>query len=118
MLKKKSPSFSMQRKFVIKSHQNACRESQGSDLNKETLPQLVNLLGYTRSQLVDFFAEIGERSYRAEQVMKWIHQHGVTDFSLMNNLSKSLREQLSKRAHLDILPCVKEQKSHDGTIKW
>ena len=42
-----------------------------------------NLLGMTQAQLCDYFKSIGEKPFRATQVMKWIYQHGVTDFEKM-----------------------------------
>ena len=48
-----------------------------------------NLLGMTQSQLADYFKSIGEKPFRSTQVIKWIYQHGVTDFEQMTNLSKS-----------------------------
>ena len=48
----------------------------------------VNLLGMTRAQLEAFFGEIGEKKFRAQQVMKWMHHQGVRDFQAMTNLGK------------------------------
>ncbi|HEY4713317.1 MAG TPA: hypothetical protein VIH30_03615, partial [Aquirhabdus sp.] len=56
----------------------------------------VNLLGMTRKELETYFETIGEKKFRAAQVMKWIHQLGVTDFNEMTNLAGSLREKLSR----------------------
>ena len=53
---------------------------------KEAITERVNLLGLTRVQLTAFFADIGEKPFRAQQVMKWIHHHGVLDFEQMTNL--------------------------------
>lgn len=52
----------------------------------------VNLLGLTQPQLESFFESIGEKRFRAGQVMKWIHHFGVDDFDAMSNLGKALRE--------------------------
>ena len=57
-----------------------------------------NLLGMTQAQLADYFKSIGEKPFRATQVIKWIYQHSVTDFEQMTNLSKSLRDKLSLNA--------------------
>jgi 23S rRNA (adenine2503-C2)-methyltransferase len=51
----------------------------------------VNLLGLTRHQLEIFFTDLGEKRFRAQQVMKWIHHRGVRDFEEMTDLSQSLR---------------------------
>ena len=78
----------------------------------------VNLLGMTRAQLEDFFAELGEKRFRAQQVMKWIHHRGVRDFSLMTDLSQPLRARLAEIA--DALPpeITEQHDSQDGTRKW
>ncbi len=62
--------------------------------------------------------ELGERSFRAGQVFRWIHQRGATSFEEMTDLSKALRAKLEARA--EIVPLVKdlEQRSVDGTIKY
>jgi 23S rRNA (adenine2503-C2)-methyltransferase len=77
-----------------------------------------NLLGMTRAQLEDFFLGIGEKRFRAQQVMKWIHHQGVRDFAAMSNLSRDLRERLSAVA--EVRPPVVESQhdSADGTRKW
>ena len=60
----------------------------------------VNLLGLSRQQLEDFFTDLGEKRFRAQQVMKWMHHQGVVDFAAMSNLGKSLREKLETLAML------------------
>ena len=77
-----------------------------------------NLLGLDRSGLEDFFESIGEKKFRATQLMKWIHQLGVTDFQQMNNLSKDLRNQLSETSCIQNLHVAKDMLSKDGTRKW
>ncbi|MFV2004014.1 MAG: 23S rRNA (adenine(2503)-C(2))-methyltransferase RlmN [Gammaproteobacteria bacterium] len=77
-----------------------------------------NLLGLDRAALEDYFVSIGEKKFRATQVMKWIHQMGVVDFQEMNNLSKDLREQLVRSACIQNLQISKDQISSDGTRKW
>jgi len=77
-----------------------------------------NLLGLDRAGLEAFFESIGEKKFRATQVMKWIHQLGVTDFQEMNNLSKALRNQLAETCCVQNLHIAKDQISSDGTRKW
>ena len=77
-----------------------------------------NLLDLDRAGLETFFAELGEKSFRVPQVLKWIYQFGVQDFSEMTNLSKSLREKLASLAEIRLPEVVSEHRSHDGTIKW
>lgn len=77
-----------------------------------------NLLGLDRAGLESFFESIGEKKFRATQVMKWIHQMGVTDFQQMNNLSKDLRNRLSETSCIQNLHVAKDLISKDGTRKW
>jgi len=78
----------------------------------------VNLLGLTREGLEDYFQARGERPFRAVQLLKWIHQQRVSEFSQMTNLSKDLRERLGREAEVALPPIVSTHKSVDGTIKW
>lgn len=78
----------------------------------------VNLLGLDRAGLEAFFATIGEKKFRATQVMKWIHQLGVVDFQEMNNLSKELRKQLAESSCVQNIQVTRDQISKDGTRKW
>jgi len=77
-----------------------------------------NLLNLDREGLEVFFADIGEKPFRATQVLKWIHQMGVSDFEQMTNLSKALRIRLADIAEVRLPEIVLEQKSDDGTYKW
>jgi len=76
------------------------------------------LLGMTRVQLEHFFAEMGEKKFRAQQVMKWIHHQGVCDFQVMTNLGKTLRERLETLAEITPPGISSQQDSTDGTRKW
>ncbi len=77
-----------------------------------------NLLGMSYDMLEQFFAERGEKPFRARQVMQWIYQRNVTDFDEMTDLSKKLREQLHVDAEV-VLPRVQSRHdSDDGTVKW
>jgi 23S rRNA (adenine2503-C2)-methyltransferase len=78
----------------------------------------VNLLNLDQAGLQAFFTDIGEKAFRATQVMKWIYQFGVSDFDAMTNLGKPLREKLKQLAEIRVPEVVTEQYSEDGTIKW
>lgn len=78
----------------------------------------VNLLNFDRQGLQAYFTEIGEKPFRAAQLLKWIYQFGVDDFNAMSNLSKSLRKKLTEVAEIKLPEIVTEQHSDDGTIKW
>ncbi|MDY6979953.1 MAG: 23S rRNA (adenine(2503)-C(2))-methyltransferase RlmN [Pseudomonadota bacterium] len=78
----------------------------------------VNLLNLDQAGLQAFFAEQGEKAFRATQVMKWIYQFGVDEFGAMTNLAKGLREKLDQVAEIRPPQVVSEQRSEDGTVKW
>jgi 23S rRNA (adenine2503-C2)-methyltransferase len=78
----------------------------------------VNLLDLNRAGLEAFFASLGERPYRARQVLKWIYHQGVTDFDAMTDLSKDLRRRLGEVARIELPQVVAHQASRDGTHKW
>ncbi|MBT3144998.1 23S rRNA (adenine(2503)-C(2))-methyltransferase RlmN [Neptunomonas phycophila] len=77
-----------------------------------------NLLGMSPEQLDAFFAEQGEKRFRATQVLKWMHQHGADSFDEMTNISKVLRDKLSKVAEVREPEVVTQDISKDGTRKW
>ncbi len=78
----------------------------------------VNLLGLTRTQMEDFFVSIGEKKFRAAQVVKWIHQLGVDNFEEMSNVSKALRTKLANIAEIRPPEVIYKEFSNDGTRKW
>ncbi|GAB4344650.1 MAG: bifunctional tRNA (adenosine(37)-C2)-methyltransferase TrmG/ribosomal RNA large subunit methyltransferase RlmN [Gammaproteobacteria bacterium] len=78
----------------------------------------INLLDFDPSGLAGYFAELGEKPYRAQQVLKWIFHAGVVDFEAMTNLSKPLRARLSQSAAVALPRVVADQISEDGTRKW
>lgn len=78
----------------------------------------INLLNLPVQQLKDFFISMDEKSFRAEQLLKWVHQYGITDFDEMTNFSKSLRARLSEACTLSVPELVSEDVSNDGTQKW
>ena len=80
--------------------------------------QKVNLLGMSRAQLEKFFEDMGEKKFRAGQVMKWVHQFFVTDFAEMSNISGKLREKLEKIAEIKAPEVVHKNYSKDGSRKW
>ncbi len=78
----------------------------------------VNLLDFDLKGLTFFCASLGEKSFRATQLFRWIHQKGATDFEQMTDLAKPLRSKLAHTAHLQSLKIISQQESTDGTIKW
>ena len=79
---------------------------------------LVNLLDYDLPGLAAYFAELGEKPFRAKQVMRWMHHFGAADFAEMSDLAKSLREKLGQLATVTPPSMMAEQASADGTRKW
>jgi 23S rRNA (adenine2503-C2)-methyltransferase len=79
---------------------------------------MANLLDMNRKDMEDFFTSLGEKSFRASQVIQWIHQHGVNDVEAMTNLSKSMREMLRTENELHFPEVIAEEASVDGTRKW
>ena len=81
-------------------------------------PPRVNLMGLSRVQMEQYFLDIGEKKFRAQQVLKWIHHAGVTRIEDMTNLGKALREKLLEIAEVRPPEIVSQQDSSDGTRKW
>ena len=77
-----------------------------------------NLLNLDAAQLTDFFAEIGEKPFRAKQLLRWMHQRGEADFSNMSDLAKSLREKLAASATIEPPRIASDVTAADGTRKW
>ncbi|MDN6857587.1 23S rRNA (adenine(2503)-C(2))-methyltransferase RlmN [Pseudomonas sp. CAN2814] len=77
-----------------------------------------NLLGMTKPQLEEFFESIGEKRFRAGQVMQWIHHFGALEFGAMTNVGKALREKLEAVAEIRPPEIVSQDISADGTRKW
>lgn len=81
--------------------------------------QKVNLLGLGMDSMVRFFTEeLGEKRFRATQVLKWIHQRGVDNFDDMTDVSKVLREKLKEKAEIVAPEVTFKKYSKDGTRKW
>ncbi len=78
----------------------------------------INLLDLNRADMEAFFLARGEKAFRATQVLKWLHQYGVTHFDEMTNLGKALRAKLAESAEIRAPEVVVDQISADGTHKW
>jgi 23S rRNA (adenine2503-C2)-methyltransferase len=77
-----------------------------------------NLLGLTRTELEAFVADMGEKPFRARQLMKWLYKRHVADFEQMTDLAKRFRQRLSEIAHVVVPDITLTQVSADGTRKW
>jgi len=78
----------------------------------------VNLLDLDAASLQRHFASLGEKPFRATQVLRWIHQRGVADFGQMTDVAKSLRAKLADSACIEPPQVVGDSVSADGTRKW
>ena len=78
----------------------------------------INLLGLDKKSLESFFLEMGEKPYRAQQLLKWIHFNGVQDFHAMTNISKNLREKLAATVEISLPQVIYENIATDRTYKW
>lgn len=85
---------------------------------EERVEEKVNLLGLSRKKMEDYFLSIGEKKFRAEQILKWVHHNRVDNFDDMTNISKVLREKLKRTAEIRGPEVVSTQISEDGTVKW
>ena len=77
-----------------------------------------NLLNFNLAALTQHFAEMGEKPFRAKQVMRWMHQSGASSFDDMTDLAKSLRVKLNEQACIGVPDLMVSQQSLDGTRKW
>ncbi len=87
-------------------------------MNQTAPSPKINLLDFNLQQMRGFFVELGEKPFRAQQLMQWIHQFGFDDFEQMTNLGKALRARLSLIAEIRLPEISTCQRSSDGTHKW
>ncbi len=78
----------------------------------------VDLIGLDRAGMVTLFESIGEKRFRALQLLKWVHQRRVHDFHAMTDLAKPLRARLAALCRVDLPRVEAEELSTDGTRKW
>ena len=78
----------------------------------------VNLLDFDADGLTAFFAEHGEKPFRARQLLRWMHRFGESDFAAMTDMAKSLREKLSQMAEIAPPALISDRLSDDGTRKF
>ncbi|ARD39250.1 bifunctional tRNA (adenosine(37)-C2)-methyltransferase TrmG/ribosomal RNA large subunit methyltransferase RlmN [Edwardsiella ictaluri] len=81
-------------------------------------PEKINLLDLDRRQMREFFVQMGEKPFRADQIMKWIYHYCCDDFDAMTDINKVLRARLKQVAEIRAPEVAVEQRSSDGTIKW
>jgi 23S rRNA (adenine2503-C2)-methyltransferase len=81
-------------------------------------PIKTNLLGLTRSELEAFVEKMGEKPFRARQLMKWLYKRNVSEIEQMTDLAKRFRERLQEIAEVRVPAITTMQVSADGTRKW
>jgi 23S rRNA (adenine2503-C2)-methyltransferase len=91
-----------------------------SDVTEVVTPvkKKINLLNLDHQGMREYFASIGEKPFRADQIMKWMYHFGYDDFELMTNLNKKLREKLQCDTEIKAPEISEKQVSSDGTIKY
>ena len=77
-----------------------------------------NLLDFDAQAMQRLFAGLGEKAFRARQVLRWIHQFGESDFARMSDLAKDLRAKLARGARVEAPAVVADDVAPDGTRKW
>jgi len=83
-------------------------------LSSETNTKKINLMDLTRQQMREFFAELGEKPFRADQLVKWIYHFGEDNFDNMTNINKKLREKLKAVAEIKAPEVAVEEHSAEG----
>ena len=79
---------------------------------------MINLLDLDAAGLAAFFADLGEKRFRAKQVLRWVHQRFAGGIDAMTDLSKPLREKLAATAEIRGPVVVSDTTATDGTRKW
>ena len=77
-----------------------------------------NLLDFDAAGLIAWFAGMGEKPFRAKQVLRWLHQFGEADFGRMSDVAKNLRAQLPELAEVRLPQVLRDATATDGTRKW
>ncbi|SPY32157.1 bifunctional tRNA (adenosine(37)-C2)-methyltransferase TrmG/ribosomal RNA large subunit methyltransferase RlmN [Pasteurella canis] len=99
--------------------QQTCAENAVNTVDVSAGPaKKINLMNLTRQQMREFFKELGEKPFRADQLVKWIYHFGEDNFDNMTNINKKLRDKLKQVAEIKAPEVAVEQRSADGTIKW
>lgn len=97
---------------------NEAKMSELLSVQSDAPAKKINLMDLTRQQMREFFKQLGEKPFRADQLVKWIYHFGEDNFDNMTNINKKLREKLKAVAEIKAPEVAVEQRSADGTIKW
>ena len=77
-----------------------------------------NLLDFDAAGLTAWFAAMGEKPFRAKQVLRWLHQFGEDDFERMSDVARALRARLADLAEVRLPQALRDATAADGTRKW
>ncbi len=78
-----------------------------------------DIASFGREELIQEMEALGERAYRGKQIYTWLHEKGADSFEEMTNLSRPLRERLSKEFEIVRMETVERQISKkDPTEKF
>lgn len=83
-----------------------------------TTTQRINLLDLSAEGLADFVAGLGEKPFRAKQLLRWVHHYGADSFDAMSDLAKSFRVKLNELAVIQAPAVLRDHVAADGTRKW
>ncbi|MBA3564917.1 MAG: 23S rRNA (adenine(2503)-C(2))-methyltransferase RlmN [Gammaproteobacteria bacterium] len=83
-----------------------------------TIAEKPNLIGMPRAALESFLVQLGQKPFRARQLMSWIYSHGFDDFADMTDIGRPLRDELARCAGIRGPEILSAQESADGTRKW
>jgi 23S rRNA (adenine2503-C2)-methyltransferase len=79
--------------------------------------QVPDLRDFTLPELEEWIAGLGEPSYRARQIFRWMWKRQVDRFEAMTDLPVKCRQLLEAQASMSRISAVSVQSSKDGTRK-
>ena len=82
------------------------------------MSQMINLLDFDSAAMTAFFAERGEKPFRAKQTLRWVHHRLADRVDAMSDLAKATREALARDAEIRAPSVVRDSTAADGTRKW
>ena len=77
-----------------------------------------SIYNYTEEMWKEYLINMGEKPFRASQMMEWFYRHRIHAFQEMSNISKKFIAHLEENFIIDSLKCVTRQISSDGTQKF
>ena len=78
----------------------------------------MDLKNFTQDELAHWLTARGHKSFRAQQILKWVYQYRLTDARQMRNIPLALREELAQHFSVARLDCSKQTSAADGTEKY